>query len=133
MQGEDYKIADNRALKFSGRGQVWPDKVVVQSARLVVSSCSGCGDDASFDIPPARFNDAGYPVSLAVELSREQTVQLIEGLRRYRYRIEVTTTSGSNYTIASGLMTVGGKCISCVSGASSSAPTGGLDIIETHW
>ena len=101
VQGDDYLASDGRAITIKGVGAAWPPavgqtKLLISYRGSVVLDLDGVFTAASPTADPA----------VSYDLSREQSLTLCDGLRRYDIESRALLPSGSVVTLARGFATV---------------------------
>lgn len=108
IQGNDYKAADSRALRFLGVGISWPSAGT--SVKLLIKAyAQGC----SAALPPVLEIDGTYtpattgvPALAAFDLPRVQTLALATGVRAHTLEVRAVLATGSVVTLSRGHLTV---------------------------
>jgi len=112
VQGDDYLVADNRAIVVVGAGMRWP--AAAASVRLVATEPQSVCESAIGTAPAEIINVVGTytaptaqaAAKISFDLGRAITQTLAPGVRRYDFEIRATLASGSVLTLAAGQITV---------------------------
>lgn len=106
VQGDDYAVADGRALVFTGAGQNWPD-LSAATVELAVSVTNIEG--VIFSAAATRSVVAGLQY-FTVPLTAAQTTQLPSGTNSCEYALRATL-GGRRLTLAAANFNVRGDIL----------------------
>lgn len=105
IQGDDYAIADSRALTFYGTGESWPD---LTGATFAFNVRKVGDDTACLSITAGTYTAAvgSVPASLQIELTAAQTADLPAEVSGYVYDLHATLATGNRITLARSYISV---------------------------
>lgn len=113
VQGDDYKLADSRAIVLAARGVTWP--AVLTSVKIVIYEAQAACAAGVAAVAPSAVVDvdgiftagtASVPATASFDLPRLQTLKLSVGVRRYLFEVRGLLPSGSVTSLARGLVSV---------------------------
>jgi len=101
VQGDDYKLADGRAVQLKGIGVCWAPTTTAAKLLIRDGACWVLEIDGTF-----ADQTAAAPAVASFDLPRATTLTLQSGIRRYDFEVRGLLPSGSVTTLARGLLTV---------------------------
>jgi len=101
VQGDDYKLADGRAVQFRGVGVCWSPFTMAAKLLIRPDTCWVLDIDGTF-----TDQTTGAPAIVSFDVPRALTLTLESGVRRYDFEVRGLLPSGSVTTLARGLLTV---------------------------
>lgn len=108
VQGDDYLLADSRALTWRGVGVTWPAALTSVTLRIAEPS------HVCLPVAPTPLELPGVytaatvnsPAIVTVNLARINTLALQPGVRRYTYSLRGVLLSTAVLTLAHGHITI---------------------------